>query len=90
MLLKYGCPASAYRTVAQASQDEQVAELVARVGSRRNGLYDAPHCAIQFEYAHTAVNPRVPRLSEDADTLLAELGYSQAELQQLRAAGALM
>ncbi len=91
LLLKYGCPASAYRTVAQASQDEQVAERGSRVSVHdAAGHYDAPHCAIQFEYAHTAVNPRVPRLSEDADTLLAELGYSQAELRQLRAAGALM
>jgi CoA:oxalate CoA-transferase len=88
LLIQHGCPASAYRTVAEASDDAQVAARSSRVMvSDAAGEYAAPHCAIQFAEANTAVNTRVPSLGEDAPALLSELGYSDEKIATLRAQG---
>ena len=84
LLLKHGCPASSLPTVAQASQDEQVAERGSRVFGSRRSWPLMRHIALFNSNTLTRRSIRACASQRGRRHITGELGYSQAELRQLR------
>jgi len=89
-LLARGCPASAYRTIAEAQNDPHVEARGARVRVEdRSGTFYAANCPIRFTESRAEIRPRIADLGEDAEAILDAIGYDTEEIQALRRRGVL-
>jgi crotonobetainyl-CoA:carnitine CoA-transferase CaiB-like acyl-CoA transferase len=81
---RHGVPSSPYRTVREAMADPQLAhrEAFAEVPDA-GGTFLALNPPFRMSEARAAAVPRVAALGEHTEELLAELGYSAAEIAAL-------
>jgi CoA:oxalate CoA-transferase len=81
---RQGVPSSPYRTVREALADPQLAHRGALAEVRdAGGAFKVLNPPFRFSAARAAVQPHVAALGEDTEELLAELGYSAAEIEAL-------
>ena len=89
-LLREGCPASAYRTIAEARLDPQVAARGASVEvTDGSGAFQVANCPIQFAAHRARASTAVADIGEHTEAMLGELGYSADQIRTLRGEGAL-
>ena len=88
-LSKHGVPCSAYRTVAEALQDPQLAHRQALVEVTDEA---GPYVALNQPFRMSELPPRAkavsPSLGEHTETVLGALGYSKAEIAAMGSSGA--
>ena len=85
---KYNVPASPYRTVEEAMRDPQLAHRQAFATVRdAGGEFKALNPPFRFSEARAAAQPWVSRLGEHTDQVLADAGYTAADIAAFRAAG---
>jgi CoA:oxalate CoA-transferase len=85
---RHGVPASPYRTVKEALADPQLAHRGSLADVRdRGGTFKVLNPPFRFSAASAAAQPFVAALGEHSESVLAELGYEQAEIDALAAAG---
>ena len=88
-LNREGCPAAAYKTVAESRLDPQVEHRGSAVTvSDAAGEFQIPNCPIQFRTASAGARSSVPGLGEHTNALLTELGYSLETVAELQRDGA--
>ena len=81
---RHGVPSSPYRTVREAMADPQLAHRDAFAEVRdAGGTFKVLNPPFRFSAAPAKAARQVAALGEDTETLLAELGYSPAEIRQL-------
>jgi crotonobetainyl-CoA:carnitine CoA-transferase CaiB-like acyl-CoA transferase len=81
---RHGVPSSPYRTVREAMEDPQLAHRQSFVEIQdAGGTFKALNPPFRFSAARAEAVPHVAALGEDSEALLAELGYSPAEIRQL-------
>jgi CoA:oxalate CoA-transferase len=85
---KYNVPASPYRTVEEAMRDPQLAHRQAFATVRdAGGEFRTLNPPFRFSEARAAAQPWVSRLGEHTDQVLADAGYTAADIAAFRAAG---
>ncbi len=85
---RHGVPSSPYRTVGEAMQDPQLAHRGALAEIHdKGGTFLALNPPFRMTASRTAAVPHVAALGEDSEAVLAEAGYSAAEIAALCAAG---
>lgn len=88
-LLREGCPASIYHTIAESQTDPHVAARGAAAQvTDGSGAFRVANCPIQFHETRAQANPKIADLGQHADALLIQLGYSADEIQRFRESGA--
>src|SRR5438477_380022 len=86
---RHGVPSSPYRTVKQAMEDPQLMQRGAFADIEDGGgSFRALNPPFRFSAAEAAARPWVAALGEHTEAVLAELGYSSAEIAALTEAGA--
>ena len=81
---RHGVPGSPYRTVKEAMSDPQLAHRRAFTDVEdRGGSFKALNPPFRFSAAEAAARPFVAALGEHTDVMLAELGYTPAEIAAL-------
>ncbi len=81
---RHGVPSSPYRTVREAMADPQLAHRDAFAEVRdAGGTFKVLNPPFRFSAAPAKAARHVAALGEDTEALLAELGYSPAEIRQL-------
>ena len=85
---RFGVPCSRYRTVEEAMADPQLEHRRA-FGEVQDagGTFRALNPPFRFSDAPAAVRSHVAALGEDSGAILAEAGYSQREIEDLRKSG---
>jgi crotonobetainyl-CoA:carnitine CoA-transferase CaiB-like acyl-CoA transferase len=82
---RHGVPSSPYRTVKEAMTDPQLAHRQAFAEIRdAGGAFKALNPPFRFSATRAQAARHVAALGEDTETLLSELGYSPAEIRELR------
>jgi crotonobetainyl-CoA:carnitine CoA-transferase CaiB-like acyl-CoA transferase len=82
---RHGVPSSPYRTVKEAMTDPQLAHRNAFAEiSDAGGTFRALNPPFRFSAARTAAQPFVAALGEHTEAVLAELGYTPAEIAAFR------
>jgi formyl-CoA transferase len=85
---RHGVPASPYRTVREALRDPQLEHRGALAEVRdAGGAFRVMNPPFRFSATQAAAQPHVAALGEHSATVLAELGYTPAEIERLAAAG---
>ena len=81
---------SAVQTPAEVAADPQVAAAggFIDVEDGQGGTFRSPAAPARFPGADATVRPRAPRLGEHTREVLAELGYGEAVIEAMMAAGA--
>jgi crotonobetainyl-CoA:carnitine CoA-transferase CaiB-like acyl-CoA transferase len=81
---------SPVQTPAQVAADPQVraSGAIVQVDDGEGGTYDSPAAPARFPGADATVRPRSPALGEHTREVLAEIGYSEAEIEAIFAAEA--
>ncbi|MGK0170359.1 MAG: CoA:oxalate CoA-transferase [Gammaproteobacteria bacterium] len=83
-LLREGCPASAYLTLAQAQGDEQVIARGAAVEVQDCvGPFRVANCPVQFSHTRASAGTHVPSLGEHTSEILCDLGYGPSDIEAL-------
>jgi crotonobetainyl-CoA:carnitine CoA-transferase CaiB-like acyl-CoA transferase len=83
---RHGVPSSPYRTVREAMADPQLAHRQAFAEIRdAGGTFQALNPPFRFSGASAAAVPSVASLGEHTEELLAEIGYTPAEIAALSA-----
>jgi CoA:oxalate CoA-transferase len=86
---RHGVPASPYRTVAEALGDPQLAHRASLTEVHdHGGSFRALNPPFRLSGMAAAARPWVAALGEHTEAVLAELGYTTADLAALSAAGA--
>jgi crotonobetainyl-CoA:carnitine CoA-transferase CaiB-like acyl-CoA transferase len=87
---RFGVPCSPYRTVEEAMKDPQLAHRDA-FGEVRDagGTFRVLNPPFRFSNAPATVQPYVSSLGEHGEQILAEVGYSADEIEELRKSNAL-
>jgi CoA:oxalate CoA-transferase len=85
---RHGVPSSPYRTVREAMEDPQLAHRgsFAEIHDR-GGTFRALNPPFRMSAAEAAARPFVAALGEHSEAMLAELGYTPAEITALATAG---
>jgi CoA:oxalate CoA-transferase len=82
---RHGVPSSPYRTVKEAMTDPQLAHRQAFAEiCDAGGTFKALNPPFRFSAARAEAAHHVAALGEDTEALLSELGYSPAEIRELR------
>jgi len=82
---RHGVPSSPYRTVKEAMADPQLAHRNAFAEiADAGGTFQALNPPFRLSIAPVAAKPFVAALGEHTETVLAEIGYSPAEIAALR------
>ena len=85
---RHGVPSSPYRTVKEAMADPQLAHRGAFAEIHdAGGTFQALNPPFRLSDAAAAARPFVAALGEHTEALLAELGYTQAEIAAFARAG---
>lgn len=91
-LMEAGCPAGAVRSIAQSTKHPSLSDRDLLVPAAASGLSE-PITLMNagYRYEHDGPSPAgpVPAVGEHSDQVLAELGYSPAEVAGLRRSGIL-
>lgn len=87
MLAKAGAPATPVNDVAQALSDPQAAELAALRPMHHPKLGEIPVVGMPMRFSRIdpAIRRPAPSRGEHTDAVLAELGYTRARIDELRA-----
>jgi crotonobetainyl-CoA:carnitine CoA-transferase CaiB-like acyl-CoA transferase len=86
-----GCPASAYRSIADAQVDPQVRARGSAVDVEdASGTFQVANCPIKFTDAIACAGKNVPELGEHAEEVLVAAGYSTDEIKALRGANVII
>jgi len=81
---RHGVPSSPYRTVKKAMADPQLAHRQAFAEVRDSGgTFQALNPPFRLSAARAAAAPHAASLGEDTEALLAEIGYTPAEIRDL-------
>jgi crotonobetainyl-CoA:carnitine CoA-transferase CaiB-like acyl-CoA transferase len=81
---RHGVPSSPYRTVKKAMADPQLAHRQAFAEVRdAGGTFQALNPPFRLSAARAAAAPHAASLGEDTEALLAEIGYTPAEIRDL-------
>jgi CoA:oxalate CoA-transferase len=85
---RHGVPSSPYRTVKQAMSDPQLAHRQSFTEIHdRGGTFQALNPPFRMSAAEAAAKPFVAALGEHSEAVLAELGYTPAEIAAFAEAG---
>jgi len=78
------------QTPAQVAADPQVmaSGAIVQVEDGQGGTFPSPAAPARFPGADATVRPRSPTLGEHTREVLAEIGYSEAEIEAIFAAEA--
>jgi crotonobetainyl-CoA:carnitine CoA-transferase CaiB-like acyl-CoA transferase len=83
-------PWAPVQTPAQVVADPQVAAAgaILQIDDGEGGTFPSPAAPARFPGADSNVRPRAPRLGEHTREVLTEVGYGEAEIEAMLAAGA--
>jgi len=82
-----GIPASLVRGVLEALRSPAGRQLVATVAHPELGEYETVRNAIRFDGERLPIRSAPPRLGEQTDSILRELGYDAPAIERLRSSG---